>query len=117
MLNTRCDFAQLIQPISPEVFFREYWEQRPLHISRGKLGYYSRLLSTKDIDAILRFCKPKYPRVKLGKSNKGGFSLDVLERMDTMSVHDYGVPNAHHLYNTYTQGDTLVIYRLEEYWR
>ena|SRR5438552_4150586 len=97
MLNTRFDFAQLIQPISPEVFFREYWEQRPLHISRGNAGYYAGLLSAKDIDAILQFCKPKYPRVKLGKSNKRGFSLDVLERMDTMSVHDYGVPNAHYL--------------------
>ena len=117
MLNTRFDFAQLIQPISPEVFFREYWEQRPLHISRGNAGYYAGLLSAKDIDAILQFCKPKYPRVKLGKSNKRGFSLDVLERMDTMSVHDYGVPNAHYLYNTYAQGDTLVIYRLEEYWK
>ena len=37
--------------------------------------------------------------------------------MDTTSVHDYGVPNTHYLYNTYTQGDTLVIYRLEEYWK
>jgi ribosomal protein L16 Arg81 hydroxylase len=60
MLNTRFTFEQIIQPISPEVFFREYWEKRPLHISRGKPGYYSELFSVNDIDTLLQFGKPKW---------------------------------------------------------
>jgi ribosomal protein L16 Arg81 hydroxylase len=117
MLSTRFAFEHIIQPISPEVFFREYWEKRPLHISRGKPGYYSELFSGNDVDTLLQFCKPKYPRVEIGKNNKRGYSLEVLEQMETTSVHDYGVPNSYNLYNTYTQGDTLVIYKLEEYWK
>jgi ribosomal protein L16 Arg81 hydroxylase len=117
MLSTRFTFEEIIQPISPEVFFREYWEQRPLHISRSKPGYYSELFSAHDIDTLLQFGKPKYPRVKIGKNHQRGYSLEVLEKMETTSVHNYGVPNSYNLYNTYTQGDTLVIYRLEEYWK
>lgn len=116
MLNSRYKFEQLIQPISPEVFFNHYWEQRPLHISRNNSDYYSDLFSVKDIDTLLQFCKPKYPRVKLGKNNRGGFSLDLLAGMDTSSIQDYGVPNIHRLYDTYSKGDTLVLYKLEEYW-
>jgi ribosomal protein L16 Arg81 hydroxylase len=110
------NFEYLIQPISLDVFFSQYWEQKPLHISRNNLDYYSGLFSAKDIDTLIQFSKPKYPRVKLGKTNKKGFSLEVLEGMETISVQDYGVPTLQRLYDAYTQDDTLVIYRLEEYW-
>jgi ribosomal protein L16 Arg81 hydroxylase len=116
MLNSQLNFEQLIQPIGLDVFFSQYWEQKPLHISRNNPDYYSGLFSVKDIDALIQFSKPKYPRVKLGKTNKRGFSLEVLEGMETISVQDYGVPTLQRLYDAYTQEDTLVIYRLEEYW-
>lgn len=100
MRSTPLAFEHLIEPISPAVFFREYWEQRPLHIARDKPGYDAELFSVHDVDTVLQCCKPKYPRVKIGKNQKRGYSLEVLEHMDTMSVHDYGVPNAHNLYKT-----------------
>lgn len=117
MSNPRFKFEQLIQPFSPSDFFHQYWEQQPLLISRNNSDYYSGLFSIKDIDTLLQFSKPKYPRVKLGKNKIGGFSLEVLEGMDTSSIHEYGVPNLHRLYNTYSQGDTLVLYRVENYWK
>jgi ribosomal protein L16 Arg81 hydroxylase len=116
MLNPHFEFEQLIHPISLDTFFSQYWEKRPLHISRKNPHYYSGLLSVKDIDTLLQFAKPKYPRVKLGR-NKGGFSLDLLAGMETTSIQDYGVPSIQRLYDHYSKGDTLVIYKLEEYWQ
>lgn len=116
MSNPRLEFEQLIQPISLSEFFSQYWEKQPLHISRNNPNYYSGLLSVKDIDTLLQLGKPKYPRVKLGR-NKGGFSLDLLAGMETTSIQDYGVPSIQRLYDYYSKGDTLVIYKLEEYWK
>lgn len=116
MLNSQLNFEQLIQPISLDVFFSQYWEQKPLHISRNNRDYYAGLFAVKDIDTLIQLSKPKYPRVELGKANKGGFSLDFLEGMETISMQDYGVPRLQRLYDAYAQDDTLIINRLEEYW-
>jgi lysine-specific demethylase/histidyl-hydroxylase NO66 len=37
-----------------DVFFANDFENRPLHIKRGKRDYYKRVLSTKDFDNMLR---------------------------------------------------------------
>src|SRR5439155_5565055 len=116
MLTPQDTLEQLLQPISPETFFQQYWEQRSLLISRHSPDYYAGLISVKNIDAILQFSKPKYPKVKLGKSQKRGYSLEVLEGMGTQSIQDYGVPNLQRLYATYAAGDTLVIDRVDRYW-
>ncbi|PNF17005.1 Ribosomal oxygenase 1 [Cryptotermes secundus] len=47
-------FAWLINPVVPEVFFRNAWEKRPLHIKRGVPEYYKPIISTPDIDKMLR---------------------------------------------------------------
>jgi ribosomal protein L16 Arg81 hydroxylase len=86
MSNVHFDFEYLIQPISSDVFFSQYWEQKPLHISRKNRDYYTDLFSIDDIDTLIHFSKPKYPRVKLGKNNKKGFSLEVLEGTKNASI-------------------------------
>src|SRR5437870_4910347 len=116
MLTPQGTLEHLLQPISPETFFQQYWEQRPLLVSRHNPDYYAGLFSVKNIDTLLKFSKPKYPRVKLGKSQKRGFSLNVLEGMETQSIQDYGVPNLHRLYDAYMEGDTLLIYKVDDYW-
>lgn len=114
-MNT-INFEQLLQPLDLDTFFNQYWEKQPLFVSRNEPDYYSGLISIKDIDTLLQFTKPKYPDVRLGKANKGRFSLQVLEGMNTTSVHDYGVPSLHQLYKNYAEGDTLLLNRLSEYW-
>lgn len=47
-------FAWLINPVVPEVFFSSAWEKRPLHIKRGVPEYYKPIISTPDIDKMLR---------------------------------------------------------------
>ncbi|XP_052740906.1 bifunctional lysine-specific demethylase and histidyl-hydroxylase NO66 [Bicyclus anynana] len=47
-------FKWMISPFSPEDFFNQIWEKRPLHISRENPKYYNELISTPKIDSMLR---------------------------------------------------------------
>jgi ribosomal protein L16 Arg81 hydroxylase len=53
------DVAKLLNPISTETFFAEYWEQKPLFVSRGKPGYYAPLLKADQIDPLLTALAPQ----------------------------------------------------------
>eukprot|EP00448_Togula_jolla_P022690 CAMPEP_0170574592 /NCGR_PEP_ID=MMETSP0224-20130122/3385_1 /TAXON_ID=285029 /ORGANISM="Togula jolla, Strain CCCM 725" /LENGTH=561 /DNA_ID=CAMNT_0010897265 /DNA_START=19 /DNA_END=1701 /DNA_ORIENTATION=+ len=43
----------LLWPLSPEVFFSEYWEKKPLHLQRRQSRYYEGLFSKAVLDAYL----------------------------------------------------------------
>lgn len=47
-------FKWMIAPYNVEEFLNHIWEKKPLHISREKSLYYKELLSTSDIDTMLR---------------------------------------------------------------
>lgn len=47
------DFAHLIHPVEKTDFFQEFWEAKPLHITREKPAYYDKLLSLNDLDEAL----------------------------------------------------------------
>ena len=47
------DLAQLIDPIDPREFKRDYWEHSPLIIRRREPSFYHGLLTLADVDAVL----------------------------------------------------------------
>ena len=47
------DFNALIAPITRDQFFSEYWEKKPLRISRHQPDYFKSLLAGSDIDYLL----------------------------------------------------------------
>ncbi|XP_062857772.1 ribosomal oxygenase 1 [Trichomycterus rosablanca] len=47
-------FQWIVHPIPSKTFFRDYWEKKPLLISRRDERYYERLFSTAEFDRILR---------------------------------------------------------------
>jgi len=53
------DLAKLLDPVSPEIFFAEYWERQPLLISRDNPDYYAPLLSIDEIDPLLTTLAPQ----------------------------------------------------------
>ena len=50
----------MLLPVEPEVFFRDYWEKKPLLISRNDPDYYRGLPSLRDVDAMIAFSRPKF---------------------------------------------------------
>jgi hypothetical protein len=59
------DLARLIDPVDPETFKQDYWEQKPLVISRQDRDYYRDLLSLADIDRLLWTSGIRSPSVRV----------------------------------------------------
>jgi len=53
------DLARLLQPITPATFFNEFWEERPLHVSRNCRDYYVSLLTLDQIDPLITVLPPE----------------------------------------------------------
>ena len=71
----------LIQPITVDRFFDEYWERRPSTLRGDCPGYYDALLSLDEIDRVLTTRDLRYPNVIRGKAepdcaDAGGLALD-----------------------------------------
>jgi hypothetical protein len=65
------DFARAIAPIQVDTFFHEYWEKRPLVVSRQRPDYYTNLVTMADIDLIIYSLQPDWKTLRLVK--QGGF--------------------------------------------
>lgn len=57
-------FRSLVEPLEPEVFFRDYWEKKPLHLQRtdtSTLSYYRSLFRQCDLRGLcsqgLEYCR------------------------------------------------------------
>lgn len=57
-------FRSLIEPLEPEVFFRDYWEKKPLHLQRtdtSTVSYYRSLFRQGDLHSLcsqgLEYCR------------------------------------------------------------
>jgi ribosomal protein L16 Arg81 hydroxylase len=102
------DFARLIHPITPEEFFQEYWEQKPLLVCRKEPTYYHELFRMDDVDAVLHYCRPKPPDI-LVVQNQDRLVADTY-------ITDQGTVNLHQLYKAYDEGYTIIINALERFW-
>lgn len=99
---------KLLQPIEPATFFSEYWEQRPLILSRRKPDYYSSLFSLQDADSVIYFTKPSDTDIRL-------FNNGQLHPKDY--VNRNGRVNINQLYDAYCQGNTIILEGLHERWK
>jgi len=55
MQKTVLDLADVLRPIEPEAFFRDYYEKQPLHVARNDVEYYRDLFSLRDLDEVIAF--------------------------------------------------------------
>lgn len=57
------DLTALLAPINPEDFFRDYWEHKPLHLSRMDPHYYDTVLTNGDLESIISYPDLRYPAI------------------------------------------------------
>lgn len=100
-------FGELIAPLTPETFFAEYWEQKPL-VTRGRPGdVFAPLFSLRDVDRVICYHKPGPGRLDL--VTEGGFVRDNFLGPD-------GAANINLVYESYLKGSTVILGGLEETW-
>ncbi|HEV2268569.1 MAG TPA: cupin domain-containing protein [Steroidobacteraceae bacterium] len=89
----------LIQPVTTDLFFDEYWERRPLALRRQCPGYYDALLSLDEIDRALTTLDLRYPNVILKNAAR-----DVAAEEYTL---DGGALDVARLYQLFAAGSTV----------
>lgn len=98
---------ELLAPVAPEVFFREYWEQKPL-VTRGRAeDFFAPLFTLRDVDRVICYQKPGPGRLDL--VTEGGFVRDNFLNLDNTA-------NINLVYENYLKGSTVILSGLEETW-
>lgn len=97
----------ILHPMPVEVFLKEYWEKKVLHISRNDPGYYQKrkLFTLRELDSFLGHSLTN-DEVRLAKS--GSTIFPEVEGEDKFSLYQY--------YETYKAGYTTVIRDLHLCW-
>ncbi|OXB59854.1 hypothetical protein ASZ78_009310 [Callipepla squamata] len=97
-------FASLISPIKPEVFFKEYWEEKPMLVSRNDpllAAYYQSLFQLSDLKELcsqglyygrdINICRCVNGKKKVlnkeGKVNHAQLKKDFDQKKATIQFH------------------------------
>jgi ribosomal protein L16 Arg81 hydroxylase len=106
--------ADLLHPIDTETFFRDYWEKRPLIVSRKQPDYYGGLFSIADVDNMLVYARPRYPEVRVASKDSPAAIWKLL------SSGWMGAPDApariDAAHEVFAQGQTIVVNNLQQRW-
>lgn len=118
MPETDLDLRKLLDPVGEEMFFRTHWEKEPLHIARDEDEQYAGLFSSRDVDAVIAFTRPKFtdaaafrPEVPRRKSFVQGWLAD----RQTEDGASY--PGIGELQRVYAEGRTVVIMTMQQRWQ
>ncbi|XP_044749331.1 ribosomal oxygenase 1 [Coccinella septempunctata] len=99
-------FEWLISPVSPKEFFKTYWETEPLYIGRMNKKYHSHLLSSVNLDTMLRENNLYYTR-----------NIDVVvyqnEEKEVLNPEGKATPSA--LWDFYSNGCSIRVLNPQTY--
>ncbi len=116
MSDSSSVFRRCIHPLEPNTFFSDYWEQKPLIISRTQPGYFSDLLSLDAVDKILTSTNLRVPGFRLVQQGSQIPTREYTSRVSmTPSAFDELI-DVDKVYALYQQGATIVLQALERSW-
>src|SRR5262249_37287248 len=117
MTDRDFDLRRLLDPIEPGVFFAEYWERKPLILSRKQPDYYAELLTLADVDHLLTATHLRRPALGLVKEglqvNPQKYSNDLNWGREWVT----GLADVDKLLEEYQAGATVMLQSLNRYWR
>lgn len=106
----------LIAPLGFDDFFREHWERKPLHLSRGDVHYYDRVLTNAELDGIISSADLRYPAIQLAK-NGSYLAAEAYTRNVRHGTESFvGVPDLQQVQSEYRSGATVVLPALQRTW-
>ena len=110
------DFAALLAPVLPDDFFRNHWERKPLHLSRGDAHYYDGVLTNNDLESIISNADLRYPAIQLARD--GGYVVPETYTKNIPFGREFfnGVPDIAQIQSEYRSGSTVVLLALHRTW-
>ena len=111
------DLGRLLAPIGEEVFFRDYWEQQPLLLSRAAPDHYAGLLSSADLESVIAFTRPKFldpAAFTAGPPRRATFVQGWLAERQGNESASY--PGIGELQQVYARGKTIILMTMQQRW-
>ena len=110
-------FTSLIEPMTVDEFFSNYWEKQPLHIQRSNEHFYNDLITLANVQYALSFGGLRYPAIQLSKS--GAFlHPDVFcNDIHSGNIVFSGVPDIDKIQAEYKSGATLSLPGFNRAWQ
>ncbi len=99
--------AKLIEPITPEVFLRDYYEKRPLLVHRKRPDYYDSLLTLEKVDRAITSLHLSNPDVFIANHER-----QVPKEEYTFANNVIDVVK---LYQQFADGGSIVINQLDRF--
>ena len=106
----------LLAPVLPEDFFRDHWERKPLHLSRGVAHYYHCVLTNDDLETIISSTDLRYPAIQLARNGAYLAPEAYTKNIKHGSEFFNGVPDIGQIQSEYRSGSTVVLPALQRTW-
>jgi ribosomal protein L16 Arg81 hydroxylase len=110
------DPVALIAPLRFEDFFREHWERKPLHLSRGDAHYYDDVLTNAALESIISSADLRYPAMQLAKNGSYLPAEAYTKNIKHGTESFIGVPDLQQIQSEYCSGATVVLPALQRTW-
>jgi ribosomal protein L16 Arg81 hydroxylase len=110
------DATALLAPITLDDFVRDYWERKPLHLSRGDADYYDDVLTNAGLENIISHADLRYPAIQLAKSGSYLAAEAYTRTIKHGSESFNGVPDLAQVQSEYRSGATVVLPALQRTW-
>jgi ribosomal protein L16 Arg81 hydroxylase len=108
--------APLLAPLSPDVFFRDHWEQRHCVIARESAAFYGGLLTRHDLDALLHHYRQPNGALSMGARVTLVKNSENNALRQPSPTTELGQLDINGLYDSYRRGYTLVIDMAQTRW-
>ncbi len=106
-MTTHPAISRLIAPVLPGTFLREYWEARPLVVSRGQPSYFDDLLTLDDLDRVITTFQLSHPTISVANAAR--------EVRSSEYTRSDGMIDAARLYQQFAQGSTVIFNQLHRF--
>ena len=113
VFDTSGGLEALLNPVSRDLFVKEYWEEKPLLIRRDAASFYEGLFSAQDVDQIISYSEMNFPMIRAVQEGKPEQSLSFVR--DGFFPDTRLVAQINAAYESYAEGYTLIVNGLE--WR
>lgn len=109
-------FRWAIDPLSDSSFFAEYWEKKPLVISRNIPTYFTDLISVSAVDEILSSTGLRVPGFRLIREGSQIPTSEYTKNISMTPGAFDGLVDLNRVAGQYANGATIVLQALERSW-
>ena len=105
MTDSAPSLQHILDPVTPEAFFRDHWERAPLAVNRGRPGHFAGLLSLDDIDRVVTTMTLAHPEISMVDAERALRTEDY--------THPSGMIDPARLYQRFADGGTIILSQLQ----